>query len=139
MIVGHIMAPKQQPRSFRLLEELEEGEKGDAGSISWGLNASEGDPHDLAHWDCTIFGPNNRNFGDRIFSLQVFCGPDYPQVAPEVRFINKVNLGDKVDNRGKVNVQWSPEMRIKDVLQELYDLMNGRCAGLAQPEEGSTY
>lgn len=97
------------PRNFRLLEELEKGEKGfgDA-AMSYGL----ADPADqtLTHWNATIFGPPfvriiscfsvyfneffcvKTSHENRIYFLNLTCGPKYPDEPPVVKFVSRANL-----------------------------------------------
>ena len=79
------------PRNFVLLEELEKTEKGNTDmSTSYGLVQS--DDITLSHWQCTILGPPASAVPDRIISLMLHCGPNYPSQPPHVKFQTKVNF-----------------------------------------------
>jgi ubiquitin-conjugating enzyme E2 variant len=80
------------PRTFRLYEELEKAEKGTLSdqSVSYGLD--KGDDQTFTNWNGTIVGPPNTNFDGRIYFLTITCGPNYPAVAPTVRFNSKINI-----------------------------------------------
>ena len=78
------------PRNFVLLEELEKAEKGLTDmTVSYGL--VESDDITLTHWQCTILGPMGTGVENRIVSLLITCGPDYPDKPPTVQFQSKVN------------------------------------------------
>lgn len=134
------------PRSFRLMDELEVGEKGMDGptNISYGLDESSSENLvSLSDWIATIIGMNGP-FADRVTTLRIVCGMQYPQVAPSVRFVSKVNL-PFVDGNGMVIPSmfpllgsWNPKTTIHDILKELDRQMNANGVP-AQPPEGSTY
>ena len=79
-------------RKFRLLEELEKGEKGIGdGMISYGLASgyffiNSAEDMSMTYWNGTIIGPPNTNFDNRIYFLSIKCGADYPSVPPDVNF-----------------------------------------------------
>jgi ubiquitin-conjugating enzyme E2 variant len=114
------------PRSFRLLDELEKGEKGilQDGTISYGLQ----DPSDfsLTHWTGTILGPPHTAHQNRIYRLKMECGEGYPDVAPRVWFVSKVRAGFVEERTGRVVeggvrclAQWRRECTLETVLTEI--------------------
>merc|ERR1711865_336784 len=118
------------PRNFVLLEELERTEKGLTDmSVSYGLVMS--DDINLSEWQCTILGPPASPVPDRIISLMLLCGPDYPAVPPRVKFQTKLNFpfiapsGDLLPDKLPIEVK-------KAMCTQQYKK-------LPQPPDGTTY
>ncbi|SGZ47540.1 CIC11C00000001430 [Sungouiella intermedia] len=133
------------PRNFKLLEELEKGEKGlGAQSISYGLTNQ--DDITMTNWNGTILGPPHSSHENRIYSLNIVCGPKYPDLPPQVTFVSKINL-PCVDASGNVLVNefdtlknWKRSYTMETVLLELRKSMaSASNKKLTQPPEGSTY
>lgn len=132
------------PRNFRLLEELEVGEKAKdlPANISFGLE----DTSDLtlSTWRGAIWGMPGTRFDGRSVSVRIFCGDNYPNERPKVTFISRVNL-PFVQGDGSINVSqfpllrdWRPATTILAILSEINQQMM-KYGNLQQPPEGQEY
>ncbi|EPY43878.1 ubiquitin-conjugating enzyme E2 variant [Angomonas deanei] len=134
------------PRNFRLLSELEAGEKGTGANQNVSVGLRDTDDIFMHYWNGTIVGPPGTNFEYRILSLEIFCDEHYPKVPPHIRFLSKVNL-PCVDANGTVNPtkfflfkNWDRQNTMETCLSELRkEMQNPANRKLPQPEEGSVY
>lgn len=134
------------PRSFRLLEELEKGEKG-LGSECVSLGLAKTDDITMTYWNGTILGPPHSVHENRIYSLTLEAGPDYPSKPPTVKFISKVNMPAINQTNGMVDTSkvnclanWKRTNTMETVLVELRkDMGSSSNRKLPQPAEGSTF
>jgi len=129
-------------RNFKLLDELEDAEKGSKAGADISLGLESPDDTLMSVWNASIFG--SLGGGDmRLVSLVLVAGPDYPRAPPALRFTSRVAM-ECVDARGAVLpakvpylAAWHAGKTMLGALQEIKALMAR--APRAQPPEGASY
>lgn len=93
-------------------------------ACSYGLD--EGDDISMTNWNGTILGPPHSVHENRIYSLKIRCGEQYPDTPPEVTFVSKVNAPCVNSTNGKVDLSklpaiatWKREFTMETVLIEI--------------------
>ena len=138
------------PRSFQLLNELNAAEKGTdekgnphAAFCTLGISdplGLENYATQMANWAGTIIGPQNTNIGDRIYTLKVYCGPNYPESPPDIWFVTKINM-QGVGPNGKVSptmFRWTRNMTMMKAFYAIREAMIPASRN-KQPPHDSTY
>lgn len=134
------------PRNFKLLDELENSEKGVGDmSISFGL-VDSGDTF-LSDWNGGILGPAGTQHDNRFYQLRIHCTKQYPSVPPTLKFLSKINMTCVDSRTGEINKDkvpamknWNCNMGIEKILQSIrMEMCSDKNRRLKQPSEGSTF
>jgi ubiquitin-conjugating enzyme E2 variant len=135
-----------EPRTFKLYEELEKGEKSTFAdpNVSYGLDNTE--DQSWTNWNGTIVGPMNTNFDNRIYFLSIVCGEQYPEQPPQIKFNSKINLPCVNQSNGTVDFSKNNKLRswngatdsLETCLLALMAEMKSN-KGLKQPADGDMY
>ncbi|KAJ1434012.1 ubiquitin conjugating enzyme [Ochromonadaceae sp. CCMP2298] len=133
------------PRNFKLLEELEGSEKG-TGDMSVSMGLVDPDDIFLTEWNGSILGPPGSAYDCRLYELRISCGPQYPDAAPVVRFVSRINLVQVNQSNGSVEkslpalANWNRNSNIEAVLVSIKNCMaTPQNRKLPQPPEGSMF
>ncbi|CAG0884566.1 unnamed protein product [Darwinula stevensoni] len=102
---------------------------------------------DKYDWEWEILHPTETPYENRIYSLKMETSPRYPDEAPSVRFLTRINMTGVHSTTGLIDPKivpllshWQRSYTLKNVLYELRRLMMMKeNLKLSQPPEGSSF
>lgn len=101
----------------------------------------------MSSWIGTVLGPPHSVHENRIYSIRIHCGEEYPERAPSVYFVSKINLPCVDGETGRVEprqlrclAEWRSEHTLETVLMELRrEMAQPDNKRLPQPPEGAQF
>lgn len=93
-----------------------------------GICAMPKDTSNWFEWEGHIVGPKDGIYEDRRYNLEIKFPEQYPHHAPTIKFVDAI-FHPNVDQHGNICLdilkdQWSPVMKIKQVLLSLQSLLD---------------
>lgn len=108
----------------RILSEIKEIYKDPPDYIS----AGPIDDNDLTHWEAVINGPEDSDYKNGIFLLDIKIPPEYPYKPPICKFKTKILHPNINESTGAIclNIlksEWNPSLTISNVLVSIVALL----------------
>ena len=82
--------------------------------------------NDIFHWKISLLGPLDTPYAGGIFHLTIDFNENYPNIKPEIRFINKIYHLNVNPSNGHVSIStincWRPKTPILEIISSIYYL-----------------
>ena len=109
----------------RILKEIEEIYRDPPDYISAGPINDD----DIYHWEATIYGPEDSDYRNGVFLLDIKIPKEYPFKPPTCRFKTKIYHPNINPDNGNICVNilksynWNPSLTISNILMSLMVLL----------------
>ena len=109
----------------RILKEIEDIYRDPPDYIS----AGPIDDKDIYHWEATIYGPEDSDYKNGVFLLDIKIPKEYPFKPPVCRFKTKIYHPNINPDNGNICVNilksynWNPSLTISNILMSLMVLL----------------
>ena len=92
------------------------------------ISAGPIDDNNITHWEATINGPEDSDYKNGIFLLDIKIPPDYPYKPPICKFKTKILHPNINEESGNICINilkkdWNPSLTISNVLVSIVALL----------------